>query len=731
MLPYLNGETGLTDTDWQDEIFRNASIENYEISVRGGTKKTNYFVSGSYFNQQGIVINSGLERYATRINLETKISKKIRFGVNLNPSYSRHNIVQTERNWWKEGVIQTALMYHPNLEPRNPDGSLKLGEMILTNASGESVVAVIENPVALAELIDNTLDHTRLLGNAFTEIDIIEGLTFRSSLGLDINYLDRFNYRPKGLNWRGELAPTTTINYAWSNSSNVFNWLSENTLTYDKSFDDHSINVLLGYTAQMETNKRVYLEGRNFPNDNVTTLNAAQTTNGTSEERSWSLLSYLSRVSYIYKGRYLISASIRRDGSSRFGANTKWGWFPSVSAGWRVSNEDFWSNNSPVNDFKLRASYGLSGNTEIPFFGGTALLGDGSYIFDGQVSTGLAPVTSPNPNLSWETTKTLDIGVDLALFNNKLTITADYYKSTTEDLLLNVVVPSSTGFASSLQNIGELENNGFELIIGTQQKIGAVTWNGSFNISTNQNKIVSLGPGQEQFLTNSGLNDPAFIIRVGESLGSYYGYNVLGVFENQSQFDNTPHLEGQNQGVGDFIYEDTDGDGDVDPDDRVVLGSANPDFSWGFTSSFGFKGFDLSFNLHGKHGGERFNALHRYTAETWGNNLAVYLSDEAPRPVWGVGSSSHVRPSSWHVEDGSLIRMRNITAGYTFPGNWLENNFVSNARIYFSALNLFTITDYSGYNPEVSNNGDAARSGEDFGNYPVAKSFTIGINATF
>lgn len=734
LLPYLDGgdTSSLTDTDWQDQIFRNALIQNYELSVRGGTTKTNYFVSGSYFDQEGVVINSGLKRYSARLNLNTEISDKVRFGINLNPSYTDHNIANTERNWWKEGLIITALNYHPNLEPRNPDGSFRLGEMIQTNNAGESVVAVIENPLALAELIDNTLTHTRILGNTFAELDLHKNLTFKTSLGVDISFFDRAYYRPKVLNWRSETAPTSNFNYAWTNNSSSFNWLVENTITYDKTINEnHNLNVLLGQSAQKERNRRQYTDGRNFPNDNVRTLNGAQTTSGFTEEIQSSLLSYFGRASYNYKDKYLLSASIRHDGSSRFGANTKWGTFPSVSGGWRISDEEFWSDNATINQFKLRASYGETGNTEIPFFGGAALLGDASYVFDDGVSTGLAPVSSPNPDLSWETTKTFDVGIDFSLFDNQINISADYYKSNTEDLLLNVAVPSSTGFVSSLQNIGELENKGFEFIISTSQNFGDLTWNGSFNISTNDNKIVSLGPGQDQFLTNSGLNDPAFILQVGESIGSFYGYRVDGIFENQAQFDSTPHLEGQNQGVGDFIYADTDGDGDVDPDDRTILGNSNPDFSWGFTSDFKYKELDLSFNLVGKHGAEIFNATHRYLAETWGNSLAVYLSDDAPRPVWGIGTNSHTRPSSWHVEDASFIRLRNITLGYSLPEKMLTNNFLSKVRVYVSALNAFTITDYSGYNPEVSNQGDAVRSGEDFGNYPSTKSFTVGLNVSF
>ncbi len=731
ILPYLNGANeDLPNTDWQDEVYQNAPIQNYELSVRGGSNRFRYFVSGNYFDQEGIFVNSGIKRYSVRANIEANINKNLRFGVNLNPTYSDHKIVNSERNWWKEGLTILTLMAHPNISPRNPDGSLRLGEMLQANEDG-FVVALIENPLAVALLTTNTLTHSRLLGSAFAEVDILDGLTFRANVGTDLNFYDRFYYRPKVLSWRGEPAPTSNANYAWSNNSNSLNWLSENTLTYEKDFNQHYLNVLLGYTVQKEIQEQQYLEGRNFPNDNVTSLNAALATNGFSNERESSIISYLGRISYSFADKYLLSATIRRDGSSRFAENSKWGVFPSVSAGWRISDEPFFTGLSAISELKLRASFGQTGNFNIPFYGGTALLSEANYVINDQVTTGLAPVTAPNDELSWETTETFDIGLDVGLFENRLILTADYYHSNTTDLLLNVSVPSSTGFTNSLQNIGELENKGFELGLATSLQFGDLTWDGAVNVYTNQNEVLALAPGQDQLLAQAGLNNPSFIVRVGEPIGSFFGYNVLGIFESQEEFNNTPNLGG-NQGVGDFIYEDTDGDGDVDPDDRVVLGNANPEFNWGFNSTFEYKGIDLSFNLQGKHGVERFNAMHRYLAETWGNNLSVYLEDDAPRPVWGVGTSSHTRSSSWHVEDASFVRMRNLTLGYTFPFDFTQKIAIDNLRIYATSLNLFTITDYSGYNPEVSSNGsNAVTAGEEFGNYPIARSFIFGINLGF
>jgi len=737
--PYLNGEQGLTNTDWQDEIFRQAPIQNYELSASGGTDRLSYYVSGNYFNQEGIVINSGMERFGARLNLQADLTDRLKFGVNFNPTFSQHNLVQTEANWWREGVIITALMYHPNLPVRNPDGSLALGELIRTNNSGESTVARIENPVALAELVENNLDHMRILGNTFLELDILGNLRFKTSFGVDMNAMDRNFYRPRVLNHHFEEAPTESFNIAWSNAFNSLNWLSENTLDYFNSFGDHNFSVLLGFTSQRETNERVYLEGSNFPNDQVTTLNAAQATTGFSEEREWSLLSYLGRIQYDFAGKYLLSASLRRDGSSRFGQNTKWGWFPSVSAGWRISEEDFFNQDGFLSDLKLRASYGETGNTEIPFYGAISTLESENYPIGGSVNNGLSPNSSPNPDLSWETTRTINIGAEFGFFEDRLFLTADYYNSTTEDLLLNVTVPASSGFTSSLQNIGEIENRGFELGLNANLKLGPVNWNAGANISTNENEVLALGPGQDQFLSGFGLGN-THIVRVGSPIGSFFGYRVLGIIQNEEQLNSTPTLP--NQGVGDFIYEDVNGDGVLNENDRTIIGNANPDFIFGFSSAFAYKGFDFSFNIQGVQGAEVLNTMNRYLAESWGNVFSKYAvgffqspqnsgDGETPRPVWGVNSRSHTTPSTFLIEDASFIRVRNITLGYTLPPSAF-GNALGNVRVYFSALNPFTFTDYPLYNPEVSNDfGNPVRAGEDFGNYPIARSFVAGLNVNF
>lgn len=732
MIPYLEGKQGLTDTDWQDEIYRTALQQNYDISVAGGTEKVNYYVSGNYMNQEGVIINSGIKRYSVRSNLNMNITEKLRLGLRLNASQTDNNMVQSEGTWGREGIVITALMYHPNLPAYNKDGSIAENLMLDELKKGQNV-AKLQNPIALAKMQTNNLQNRNFIGNANLEYTIIDGLKASTAFGVESMGLHRTFYRPKSLSHANELAPTKNLNFGLDSRASIFNWISETSLTYDVNFGNHNLNLLGNFSAQKETVSFSMVEGQNFPNDNVTTINAAATSTGSSSGQEAAMASFLGRVMYSYGSKYMLSASLRYDGSSRFAANSKWGWFPSVSGGWNISQEEFYPQKAAVNNLKLRASYGITGNAEIPYYGGVPVLASNNYIFGSlnsrDIALGFSPESAPNKDLSWESTSTVNIGLDAGIWNNNLQVTIDAYQATTKDLLLNVTVPATSGLTSALQNVGKVRNRGLEVMLSTYQELNKDwTLDLSLAMSTNQNKVLALGPGQKQILYASGLPDPSFIVKVGESIGSFYGYKIKGVFESKEQFDSTPHMENANQGVGDFIYEDTNNDGKVNEEDRVILGNANPDFTWGLNGTLGWKNFDFGFGIEGKHGQQVFNAMHRYLAESWGNNLSVYLEDGAPRPVWAYGTKSHTRPSSWHVENASFVRIRNLTLGYTFK----DLAFLQKLRVYVSATNPFTFTSYSGYNPEVSNGGSSAiTAGEDFGNYPVAKSFVVGLNVTF
>ena len=728
MLPYIEGQKGLTNTDWQDEIYRTAVQQNYDISIGGGNEDLRYYVSGNFMNQEGIIINSGMKRYAVRANIDANITDKLRFGLRMNASQTDNDLVQSEGAWGNESIVITALMFHPNLPAYNSDGSIAT-DLMLNEINKGVNVATLQNPVALVTMETNKLRNRSFIGNAELEYTLLEGLKIRTAVGIESIGLHREFYRPKNLSHFKEFAPTKNYNYGMDSRASIFNWISETSITYDKNWGDHNLNLLGNFSAQKETTSYSLLEGLNFPNDNVETINAAATTSGSSFSQAAAMASFLARAMYSYGSKYMLSASLRYDGSSRFAENSRWGWFPSVSGGWNIAQEAFYPEDAIVNSLKLRASYGITGNAEIPYYGGVAVLTANNYTLGNQINLGFSPENSPNKDLSWESTGTVNIGIDAGFWDNKWQVSFDAYSSTTRNLLLNVTVPATSGLTSALQNVGKIRNQGLELMISTHQEFNR-DWklDVSLAMATNRNKVLALGPGQDQILYSSGLSDPSFIVKVGEPVGSFYGYKVLGIFETQEQFDSTPHLESANQGVGDFIYADTNGDGKVNEEDRVILGNANPDFTWGLNGTLSWKNWELGFGIEGKHGQQVFNATHRYLAEAWGNNLSCYLDDDAPRPVWAYGTKSHTRPSSWHVENASFVRIRNLTLGYTF------NNipFLKRLRVYVSATNPFTFTGYSGYNPEVSNGGtNAITAGEDFGNYPVSKSFVGGINVTF
>jgi len=724
--PYVDGQQGLTNTDWQNEIFRTAPIHNHSISLSGASEDVNYFVSAGYINQDGIVIGSDYERYNFRANINADISKMLRIGFNVAPSYSESNNI-SEGDHKGNGIILTALISNPAFAPYNEDGSLNLsGDQILgARANG---LAATENVVAMALLNEDKQKKFNLLGGSFLEFEPIDGLTFRTYLGAHYLTFSRNQIHPNTVGSYKVLAKDTqaTQSYGTFTSSN---WISENTVTYGKTFnEDHELSVLVGHTFQTERTESTLPSA--LASQTVNFGGVLTTINPLYEEK-WSLISYISRVNYIYKLKYIIGASFRRDGSSRFGANTKWGNFPSVSAGWRINQESFFDI-EVVNDLKFRASWGITGNNSIPNYGSVPLLGTANY----GTSTGLAPSTSPNADLSWEETKTLDIGLDLALFNNKLMLSADYYNALTDGLLLEVPVPAHSGNTSSLRNIGEVENKGFEFSIATNDiDLGPVKWSSAFNISSNKNEVKKLGPGQDRIL------EALHITQVGESLGSYYIYRMLGVFQTQEQIDNAPiHPE---QGIGDYMYEDLDNDGEITANDREIAGDFFPDYTFGFSNTFKFMNFDFNFLLQGKQGFEIYNGLGFFikNLEGWGNGSAAindFYSESNPNAVY-AHPGKHVKTyerSKLLVEDGSYIRLRNISLGYTIPKTIVKKVGIENLRVYVAAKNLFTITDYSGYNPEVNStntsfNNKTTTPGVDYGAYPVDRSVVFGINLSF
>lgn len=737
--PYLAGTPGLTNTDWQDAIFRRAAIQNHTLSASGGNDKTQYYISGNYFDQQGTVLASAYKRYGVRVNLTTQLTSKFKVGLGLNPTFDHYDLVNTEGPFVYDGVINNALKATPIFPVYNSDGSLAVNRqnVLAYGFSGG------ENPVALATQIKDKLDHVRTLGNLFGEYQLLEGLTFKTYFGADLNYFNRNYYRPSTLgSYRPVQQPAPTNPKGSAQSASAKNWLWENTLTYAYTLrQNHKFNLLLGYTSQKNRTDASEVDGTGYPNDAVQTINAASTTSGTSTASEWSLLSYLGRLNYNFSDKYFVSASLRRDGSSRFGTNNKWGYFPSVSGAWLVSSENFFRAPA-ITELKLRASYGITGNFQISNYGSLDLLSANNYVLGsglGTVVNGVGLSQPANPDLTWEKTAQLNIGVDVGLLQNRIYLSADYYRSQTRDLLLSVNVPLSSGFATALKNVGRVQNTGVEFGVTTHNTVGAFKWNTNFNISANRNKVLQLGPNGAPIISDGGVAS-TFITQVGSPIGSYYGYVNGGVFKNQAEIDAYPHYATAKPGDRKFI--DVNNDGKIDANDRTLIGSYFPKFIWGLTNEFRYKGFDLSVSLQAVEGNKILNLQRRYLFNSEGNanqmieDLNYWKSPTDPGDgnvirANRVTNANSAQISSFHVEDGSYVRLRNVTLGYTVNRNWLGSK-ISGIRVYATAQNLYTWTKYTGYNPEVNARPETPLSqGEDYGTYPLPRTYTVGVNLSF
>lgn len=733
IVPYLNGETGLINTDWQDEIFQTAAMQQYDISVSGGNQKLSHYTSASFVSQDGIIKNSGFQRFSARSNIQAVINKRVTFDLSLAPSYSKTRQI-SEKNHKQDGLVLLTTIANPAARAYDEDGSIMYGNQIeLGNAWGTSV---IESPLAIAKSIKDNLHQFRMIGNANISVNILEGLNFKTHFGMEYSNQREDYFRPSYLGNYNTQAPTQATGKYWN--AQTTNWVNENTLNYKKDFGKHHFDVLLGLSAQKQNYLVASMEAANYPNDNVTTLNAGIVNTGTTTESVWTLLSYFGRINYFFQNKYLLNFSIRWDGSSRFGKNNKYGCFPAVSLGWRVKEENWLKNVDMLSDLKLRVSYGKTGNFQINDYGSYSLLQANNYILNGVLVNGLAPATSPNPNISWEKTDQWNAGFDIAFFSNQLSFSADFYHSVTDGLLLDVPVPAASGFTSSLQNIGKLQNRGFELSLKGDFDFSGFKWAPAFNFSLNRNEVKGLGPNQEQII------DGNHITMIGEPIGNFYGYRILGVYKSQEDLDKYPHLNTAK--IGTYIYEDISGpngvpDGEITDADRTILGNYNPDYTIGFFNSFSYKNFDLSFMIQCVQGLEIFNSARSFllNGEGWGNGAKDlyknYFSETNPngkyaRPSVATADKLYEK-SSYMVEDGSFIRFNNITLGYNFSKTFISKMGLKGLRVYVTAQNPFTITKYSGYNPEVSTNSNALTPGIDYGAYPTNKSIAFGLNVNF
>ncbi|WP_019990481.1 SusC/RagA family TonB-linked outer membrane protein [Rudanella lutea] len=714
-------------TNWQNEIFRAAPMQNYQLTASGGNDKTRYAVSGNYFDQQGVIINSKFDRGSLRFNFDHKLNDKFSLGTNLNLVRTRTFAVPTDADGGNGAtVVYSALNFSPTQPVYNPDGTL-----VVFNTPGRIQIG---SPVAQALGTSNQTVGTRLLGNVFVDYRIIPGLTFRTSFGTDINYSKNSFYISRLTASGAQLGGQGAIQ-----NNQTSNWLNENTLTYNKTFNSiHNVTLLAGYTMQGNRFESVRAVSQGFANDNLTFYNlggASTPLIPASSAALWQLNSYIGRVNYDYAGKYLVTATVRADGSSRFGTGNKWAVFPSGSVAWRLSEEDFLKGNPVLNDLKLRVSYGLSGNQEIGQYQSLATLGTQNANFNNTVAIGIGPTRVANPDLRWETTAQANIGVDLGLWNNRLTLTADVYDKKTTDLLLSVPLPFVSGYASALQNLGSIRNRGVELGINSVNTTGAFRWTTSFNIAGNRNKVLDLG-SQREFpagessghlqLPNSGL------VRVGEQVGLFFGLRSNGIFQNQAEVDASAQKTAR---PGDIRYVDQDGNGVINQSDRVILGYAQPKFFGGLTNTFSYKGFELSIFMQGTYGNSIFN-INRFELES-----LTGVSNQSRRVLdrWTPTNPSTTMPranavgnayviSDRQIEDGSYLRVKNVNFSYTLPQTISRKVKMNNVKVYVSAQNLLTFTNYTGFDPEVNRFGQNTLSqGTDYGSYPGSRIFLGGL----
>ncbi|MFD1144257.1 SusC/RagA family TonB-linked outer membrane protein [Larkinella insperata] len=730
----FNGDTPVYDTNWQNELFRTAPVSNYELSLRGGNDKTSYAASLGLFDQKGVVISSGYRTYRGRFSIDHQASSRFKTGANILLSTAKRDRVPEGDD--NNAVLTNALRMLPFSPVYNPDGSYTFVDQIQR-----------PNPVALATQSVSFAVINRLLGNVYGEYQILKNLSLRSTLNLDYSGTRDENFIPSSI--QGGAARPATASYA-----DVSSWISENTLNYDRVFGAHNLSGLLGYSVQETRLFNLSAAANQGATDNIPTLNAAATATGASSSKSaWGLVSYYARLNYSYNDKYLLSATLRRDGSSRFGADNQWGWFPAASVGWRLSQEPFMQGLPFINDLKLRASIGVVGNQSISDYGAQGLYSTGrNYIG----KSGIALSAVPNPSLSWESTTQSDVGVDISFLNDRIAFTADAYLKKTNDLLLSVNLPTTSGFSSALQNVGNTQNKGLEFSIYSQNitgsgATGGFKWSTNFNLSFNRNRIIKLSNDNADIIQASAdavyfSERPVGIGRVGQPIGIFYGLLYTGrVFATAEEAKAANLRDGSKTGplyeAGDMIYVDLNGDGVINADDRTIIGNSNPTFTGGLTNNFSFRGFDLSVFMQWSYGNDIYNQTRQASNRSFVYNAAtteVLRSWRKPGDITDVprGTPSTIArngvPSSRWIEDGSYLRIKTATLGYTFPATVLKRIKAESLRVYVSGQNLFTFTKYLGLDPEVNFRSSLPLlQGIDLGTYPQVRTFTFGINLGF
>ncbi|GJM32815.1 MAG: SusC/RagA family TonB-linked outer membrane protein [Saprospiraceae bacterium] len=769
---YLDPTLLGTGTDWQDAVFRDAGMQSHQLSVSGGTGKTTYAVSGGYFEQDGIIIGSNFDRFTTRLNLDTEVKEWFKIGSSLAYANTDEKITLNDGG---DGVIMQALLMQPDVPVKDINGEYAGPDV---SAGGTSY-----NPVASALQRNNTLKRERLMGNIYGDLTLYKGLTFRSEIGFDNNHSLNKAFHPT-YKW-GILE--NNENQLRQREESSFFWIWKNYLTYNVTLGDaHKLTALLGQEAQKSNWEGSEVTKKNFSSNDIPVLSEGEDV--TSRTNGWkdaaSLASYFGRLNYNFDERYLLTFTLRADGSSKFGPANKWGYFPSGSFAWRVAQESFMESVDMISDLKFRVGYGVVGNQAIDNY----LYGSSLVTINTPFGTAYRLQKISNPDLKWESTAQLNVGMDISLFQGRVDLSVDIYQKKIDDMLLQLSIPSYLGgsgyndISAPFANVGKMENKGVDLALTTRNiRTKNFSWNTDLTFSANRNKVVELDDENKVYWRNLywySEFQTATRTSVGQPIGMFYGYQTDGLFENEqdilnhavqivdqtsvsSENPNGLNLVEKRGGVwiGDVKFKDLNGDGVINTNDQTIIGNPNPDFTFGFNNTFSYGPLELVVYLTGSSGADILN-YSRVQIEgqtsVYDNQAAsvdgraryglfdpngsdldpsnVYLANpgtEIPRPTTNDNNRNN-RMSDRFIEDGSYLRIQNVRLAYTFPASLTRRVKIERLRLYVNAQNLHTFTNYTGYDPEIGAfNQDPLRQNIDMGRYPTPRVITFGVDVDF
>lgn len=757
----LDDYIGVAGVDWQGETFNPTWSQDHNVTIMGGTDNTKYNGSLSRYVENGIFKNSGFDKTTAKFRLDQKINKKVSFNLTVNYAMTNRKGVGTSGDSGRFNMLAQILSARPT-------GGLKMtNEELLESAidpemlsSGESLAQV--NPVKQAESVTNEKRAEMWSANASVNWQIIKGLTFKTSGSYNTtnNRTDIFYRDGSKEAYRNGEKP-----YGRTQMGRDVRWTNTNTLTWKDKVKKHNYDVMLAHEVSFRSSEYLLGEAMDFPFDNLGNNNlglGATPSKVNTDYYDKTLLSFFARANYNYDNRYLLTATVRTDGSTVFSQKNKWGFFPSFSAAWRVSEEAFMKDLKWISNFKVRFGWGIVGNDRISNYLSLDMYSNIKYGIGNNTVTVLTPKQLKNSNLKWEGSSSVNLGVDLGFLDNRLNVTADFFIKNTKDLLLAQSLAQATGFTSQWQNIGKIQNRGIELsITSTNIQTKDFTWNTNFNISFIRNELKALADGASHMYARSGFDSNFtgydYIAKVGESLGLIYGYEFDGVYQYDDFYTDTDGklvlkpgvtqnsrystgVKGEPNGArpGAVKYKDQDGDGDITTKDRTVIGNAMPKWFGGITNTFEYKGFDLSFMFQFNYGNDIYNATRLYATQTRSGRRNM-LAEVADR--WTPTNASNSVPStkgyitndvySRFVEDGSFLRLKNLTLGYTLPKKWTNKFHASRLRVYVTGQNLFCLNNYSGYDPEVNSLNNPMMPGLDWGAYPKSRVFTVGLDLQF